>query len=89
MEFFDSLIFLLILIIFLLAIKADFIFLIFGAVVLLYFILELSSMNTLEIFFSIIDYMIMSPFWLLILIFPMIIYGIFILIRKYKRIKNE
>jgi len=89
MEFFDSLIFLLILMIFLLAIKADFIFLIFGAVVLLYFILELASINTLDIFFSIIDYMIVNPFWILILIVPVIIYGISILIRRYKVIKKE
>lgn len=76
MEFLDSLLFILILLILLWTIKADFFFIIFGIASFLYFLIVLFSYNPLEIILSIFNFIFSNPLGLVIFFIPIIIYSI-------------
>jgi hypothetical protein len=63
-------------------IKADLFFMIFGTVVLFFFLFQLFFMDPIEILFSIGVFFMQNPFGVLILFIPLIIYGIHQGVRK-------
>jgi len=73
MDFFNALIFLLILLILLVSIKADFFFMIFGLVILIFFVISLFFMSPFEIIISVMSFIILNPAGILLLFVPLII----------------
>jgi hypothetical protein len=73
MQFLDSLLFLLILLVLLWSIKADLFFVVFGFAILLFFLIELFFMQPLEILLSIINFMFLNPTGFILLFIPFII----------------
>lgn len=88
MNFLNSLLFLLLLLAFLWTIKADLFFMIFGTVILLYFITQMFFMDPLEILFSVGEFFLLNPFGVFILFIPLMIYGIYWGIRKISNSKK-
>lgn len=82
MDFLNSLLFLLLLLAFVWIIKADLFFMIFGTVILLYFIIQMLFMDPLEVLFSIGGFLLLNPFGFIILFVPLLVYGIFQGLRK-------
>jgi len=89
MDFFNSLIFLLILLILLVSIRADFFFLIFGLVVLIYFVVSLFFMSPLEIIISMLSFIVLNPAGLLLLFIPIIISIINKFLKNYLKYKKN
>ncbi|MFX1326296.1 MAG: hypothetical protein ACFE8N_15205 [Promethearchaeota archaeon] len=85
MNLLDSVVFLLLLIAFLYVIKADLFFMIFGTVVLLYFLILLFFMDPLEILFATIEFIFLNPFGFIIIFIPLVTY---IFLQKLKKKKN-
>ncbi|MFX1419324.1 MAG: hypothetical protein ACFE9N_10430 [Promethearchaeota archaeon] len=82
MDFVNSLFFLLLILALLWVIKLDLFFMVFGTVVLLYFIIQLFFMDPIEIFFSIGSFFLLNPFGVLILFVPLIIYALNLGLKK-------
>lgn len=74
---------------FLWTIKADIFFMIFGTVILLYFLFQLFFVDPLEIVFSVGEFFLINPFSVLILFIPLIIHGIHQGIRKLRNSKRN
>lgn len=78
----NSMLFLLMLIILLWGIKADIFFMLLGTVVLLYVLTLLFFINPLEVFITTIEFVFFNPTGLLIILIPLIFYGILQLFKK-------
>jgi hypothetical protein len=76
--------FLLLLVAFLWVIKADIFFMVFGTVVLMYFLIMLFFMDPLEVLLSTFEFILLNPLGILILIIPLVIYLIFHWSKKRK-----
>lgn len=76
MNFLNSLVFLGLLLSFFWIIKADLFFMIFGIVLLLYFVISSFFVDPLEILFSIGQFIFTHPLGILILFIPLLIYEI-------------
>ena len=83
MDFFNSLIFLLILLMLLVSIKADFFFIIFGLVILFYVVISLFLMGPYEILFSVVSFIFLNPIGFTIIFIPLIINYIYRFLSKY------
>ncbi len=88
MDFFNALIFLLILLILLVSIKADFFFLIFGLVLLIFFVISLFFMSPLEIISSVISFIVLNPIGLVLLFVPLIISLLSKFLKKYVNFRD-
>lgn len=73
MKFLDAVFFLMILLVLLWSIKADFFFMFFGMAILLYFIIQLFFMNPFEILLSLLNFMFLNPLGFLLLFIPLLI----------------
>jgi len=72
MEFADSLIFLMLIILFVSSIKSNFFLIVVGSAIFLFFILNLFSFSPLEILTLVFNHLIFNPIGFLILFFPLI-----------------
>ena len=82
MQFLDSLLFLLILLVLLWSIKADLFFVVFGFAILLFFLIQLFFMQPLDILLSIVNFMFLNPAGFILLFIPLIISLIKYVIKK-------
>lgn len=89
MDFFNSLIFLLILLMILVSIKADFFFIIFGLVILFYVIIKLFLMDPYEILFSVVSFIFLNPIGFTIIFIPLIINYIHKFLSKYFKSRRD
>lgn len=88
MKFLDAVLFLMILLVLLWSIKADFFFMFFGTAILLYFIIQLFFMNPFEILLSLLNFMFLNPLGFLLLFIPLII-NIIYHYRKKAKLKRK
>ncbi|MBA7531261.1 hypothetical protein ES705_23472 [subsurface metagenome] len=89
MDFFNSLIFLLILLMILVSIKADFFFIIFGLVILFYVIIKLFLMDPYEILSSVVSFIFLNPIGFTIIFIPLIINYIHKFLSKYFKSRRD
>ena len=89
MDFFNSLIFLIILLLLLVSIKADFFFIIFGLVIFCYVIISLFLMDPYEIFFSIVSFIFLNPIGFTIIFIPLIINYVYKFLSKYRKSRKD
>ena len=76
MNFLNSLLFLVLLLSFFWIIKADLFFMIFGIVLILYFVIYSFTLDPFEVLITIGQFVFTNPLGILILFIPLIIYGI-------------
>ena len=89
MQFLDSLLFLLILLVLLWSIKADLFFVVFGFAILLFFLIQLFFMQPLDILLSIVNFMFLNPAGFILLFIPLIISLIkYVIKKKFSRNKR-
>ena len=86
MRFADSIIFLIIIILFISSVKSNFFLIVFGSAIFMFFIFHLLSFSTLEILTSVIHYIIFNPIGFLILSIPVVIDTFY---RVFKKIKQK
>jgi hypothetical protein len=84
MNLLNSMLFLLLLLGFFWIIKADLFFMVFGTVVMLYFIIQSLFVDPLSVIFAIGQFILTNPFGLLILFIPLLLYGLDQRIRKMR-----
>lgn len=82
MEFADSLIFLLLIILFVSSLKSNSFLIVFGSAVFLYFILNLFSFSPIEILTLVIRHILFNPIGFFILCFPLMLDTVVRLIKK-------
>ena len=89
MDFFNSLIFLLILLMLLVSIKADFFFIIFGLVIFFYVIISLFLVSPSEIFFSVVSFIFLNPIGFTIIFIPLVINYVHKFLNKYFKSRKD
>lgn len=89
MDFFNSLIFLLILLLLLVSIKADFFFILFGLVIFCYVIISLFLMDPYEILFSVVSFIFLNPIGFTIIFIPLVVNYIHKFLSKYITSKKD
>lgn len=90
MEFLDALLFLVILLVIIWSVKADFFLVIFGFAILFFFLIQLFFMNPVDILIAIGSFIILNPLGFVLLFIPLVIsfskYG---LKKLYHRINSK
>jgi len=84
MLFFDLIFFLILLLALIWAIKADLLFMILGITIILFLIFQLFLINPLDVFSSLLLFIISNPLGLLIALIPLIVVSIKYVIKKLR-----
>ena len=89
MNFTESILFLLIIVLFSSALKSNTFFIVLGAAIYLFFILQLASFNPIEILEAIANHIVFNPLGLLILFIPLILNAFFDFLKSSLKNKKE
>ncbi len=84
MDFVQSVIFLFLIVLFLSMLKSNIFLLVFGAVIFIYFILQLFSFDPIEILTITMNNILINPLGLVLLIIPLTIDSLIRIIKKFK-----
>ena len=82
MEYLESIFFLMIIVVYISALKANTLFIVFGATIYIFILMQLLNLEPLEILSDFIHNLAMNPFGFLLLLFPFITNGIYRGFRK-------
>jgi hypothetical protein len=88
MLFYDLLFFLVLLLALIYAIKADLLFMILGTTIIIFLIFELFLISPLEVFTSLLKFIISNPLGLLVALIPLVVASINYLIKKLRSDKT-
>ncbi len=89
MNFAESILFLLMIVLFLSSLKSNTFFIVFGAAIYLFFILQLASFDPIEILEKIAKYIVFNPLGILILFIPLMLNAFFNYLKSSLKKKKE
>lgn len=83
MEYIESFFFLILLVVYISVLKANTLFIVFGAAIYIFVMMQLLYLDPLEILLDFVHNIAVSPFGFLLLLFPLIINSIYSSIKKF------